>query len=104
MRNAMEILDIIRRIVARKRAARKEPVFALFPEILAEYVAAGGTDGLSDKLAALEEQGVISSHRTATSRSYGPVEEEEDEKNEKEVGKSNQIDLDNEVFGFEEKI
>ncbi len=79
MRNAMEILDIIRRIVARKREARKEPVFALFPEILEEYVVAGGTDGLSDKLAALEEQGVISSHRTATDMSFEPIEDEEEQ-------------------------
>lgn len=82
MRNAMEILDIIRRIVARKRAARQEPVFALWREIWQEYVADGGTEGIDEQLAALEEKGAIVSHRTATDMSFEPIEDEEEQPEE----------------------
>ncbi len=79
MRNAMEILDIIRRIVARKREARQDPVFALWREIWQEYVAAGGTGGINEQLATLEEEGAIVSHRTATDMSFEPIEDEEEQ-------------------------
>ena len=82
MRNDMEILDIIRRIVARKRAARQEQVFALWREIWQEYVADGGTEGIDEQLAALEEKGAIVSHRTVTDMSFEPIEDEEEQPEE----------------------
>lgn len=55
----MKILDIIRRIVARKRVARQDPVFALWREIWQEYVADGGTEGIDEQLAALGWSGEV---------------------------------------------
>lgn len=82
MRNAMEALDIIRRIVARKRAARQEPVFALWREIWQEHVSDGGTGNINEQLAALVEQGTVVCHRTATDRSFEPIEDEEEQSEE----------------------
>ena len=82
MPNAMEALDIIRRIVARKRAARQEPVFALWSEIWQEYTAAGGTGGIDGQVADLVEWGLVVRHRTATDNSFEPIEDEEGQSEE----------------------
>lgn len=82
MRNAMDLLDIIRRIVARKRAARQEPVFALWSEIWREYAATGGTGGIDSQLADLEEWGLVVRHRTATDVSFEPIEDDEEQPQE----------------------
>lgn len=80
MLNAVDVLDIIRRIVADKRAARREPVFALWSEIWQEYVAVGGTGNINDQLAALVRRGAVIEHRTAKDKSFELIEDENENK------------------------
>lgn len=76
MLEAVDVLDIIRRIVADKRAARREPTHALWREIWQEYVAAGGTGNINEQLADLAEWGLITQHRTATDKAYMAIDNE----------------------------
>lgn len=76
MLEAVDLLYIIRRIVADKRAARREPTHALWREINQEYRAAGGTGNINDQLAALVEKGAVLCHRTATDKSFEPADDE----------------------------
>lgn len=76
MRNAVDVLDIIRVIVARKRAVRREPVFALWREIWQEYVSAGGTGNINEQLTTLVERGAVIEHRTAKDKSFELIEDE----------------------------
>lgn len=76
MRNTVDVFDIIRGIVARKRAARREPVFALWREIWQEHVSGGGTGSVNEQIDDLVEWGLVTEHRTVTDKAYMLVEDE----------------------------
>lgn len=75
MLDVVDVLEIIRGIVARKRASRREPEFALWREIWQEYVAKGGTGNINEQLMALVERGAVIEHRTAKDKSFELIED-----------------------------
>lgn len=75
MLDVVDVLEIIRGIVARKRASRREPVFALWSEIWQEYVAAVGTGNINDQLASMVRRGTVIEHRTAKDKSFELIED-----------------------------
>lgn len=80
MLDVVDVLDIIRRIVADKRAARREPTHALWREINQEYRATGGTGNINDQLTTLVKQGTVIQHRTAADNSFELIEDENENK------------------------